>query len=84
MENTYVFTFHSTHQALEFEKLLNNNDYKVKLIPVPRQISSSCGLAGRIKKNDINKLKSLCNKNNIEYDSIYELDSGQKNPVKVD
>lgn len=76
-ENYYVFTFYSTHLALEFEKKLKNNDLKIKLIPVPRQISSSCGLAGRVKKEDLGEIKNYCEENQFEYDNIYQIFSEQ-------
>ncbi|NMA85292.1 MAG: DUF3343 domain-containing protein, partial [Epulopiscium sp.] len=44
MEDTYcVVTFHVTQHALIFEKAMKEADYPVKLMPVPRQVSSSCG-----------------------------------------
>jgi len=43
-----LFTFNSTHQALLTEKTLKDLGFSVRLIPVPRSISASCGLAARI------------------------------------
>lgn len=40
-------TFHSVSQALRFEKLALSQGVAVTLIPVPRIISSSCGIAAR-------------------------------------
>lgn len=68
-----LFTFYSTHLALDFEKTLKSKDVFVKLIPVPRKISSSCGLAGKIKEEDISKVKNICDKKNIEYEEIYKV-----------
>ena len=76
-ENYYVFTFYSTHLALEFEKKLKNNDLKIKLIPVPRQISSSCGIEKKKKKEDLGEIKNFCEENQIEYDNIYQIFSEQ-------
>jgi len=50
MEKYNIITFHSTYLALRFEKLLKSNKIYVKIIPVPRRISTSCGLAGRFLK----------------------------------
>jgi len=79
-ENVCVFTFHSTHQALEFEKVLKNNNYQVKLIPVPRQVSSSCGLAGRVNEENLTDIKNISDENYIEYDHIYRVYSDNKKP----
>lgn len=68
-----LFTFYSTHLALEFEKTLKSEDLFVKLIPVPRKISSSCGLAGKIDEEEISQVKNICEKNKIEYEDIYKV-----------
>lgn len=52
MPNYYVASFHSISQALRFEKLLQAQDIEVKMIPVPRVISSSCGIAARFREAD--------------------------------
>lgn len=72
MENEHlVFTFYSTHLALEFENLLENSGFNVKIIPVPRKISSSCGLAGKVESKDYKEIESICEKNGLEYEGIY-------------
>ena len=38
-------TYDTTHMALCFEKSCRNAGHSVKIIPVPREISASCGLA---------------------------------------
>jgi hypothetical protein len=40
-----VFLFMSVHQVIRAEKLLKGKGVKVNLIPVPREISSDCGVA---------------------------------------
>ena len=42
-----LVTFTSTHDAIAFEKCALQLGVKVTLIPVPRDISTSCGLAAR-------------------------------------
>lgn len=83
-EKFCVFTFYSTHLALEFENLLRDNGIEVKLIPVPRQISSSCGLAGRISRQDISEIKKLCEKIDLEYEDIYRIFEGKKEPEIIE
>ena len=84
MENNYViFTFHSTHLALEFEGLLKNIGLEVKIIPVPRKISSSCGLAGRIMAEDFEKTKLACENNNIEFEAVYSYSESRKEFKKL-
>ena len=40
-----VFLFSSIHQVIRAEKALKKAGMKVDLIPVPREISSECGVA---------------------------------------
>ena len=40
-----VFLFESVHRVMKAEKLLKGKGIKIDLIPVPREISSDCGVA---------------------------------------
>jgi hypothetical protein len=40
-----VFVFESIHRVMKAEKLLKGKGIKIDLIPVPREISSDCGVA---------------------------------------
>lgn len=46
-ENDYVAIFHSIHRVLKAEKILKQDGVEFLLIPVPRQLTSDCGLALR-------------------------------------
>ena len=46
-ENEYVAIFHSIHRVLKAEKVLKQAAVSFLLIPVPRQLTSDCGLALR-------------------------------------
>lgn len=47
MSEYYLITFESTHAAISTEKLLKPAD--VRIMPVPRFISASCGISVRIR-----------------------------------
>jgi len=70
-----VLTFHSTHIALKFEKVAKTQNIDAKLIPVPRQVSSSCGLAARFDCDDREKIKDICTAENIELEEIFLINS---------
>ncbi len=72
-EESYVMTFYSTHMALEFERVIDQEEIPGELTPVPRKISSSCGLAGKFAENDLDKVKSLCQTEGIEFDNVYKV-----------
>ncbi len=46
MDEYYLYTFESTHAAIQTEKLLA--EVEARIMPVPRFISASCGISVRI------------------------------------
>lgn len=46
-EGDLVAIFHSIHRVMKAEKLLKQAKLEILLIPVPRQLTSDCGLAIR-------------------------------------
>ena len=46
---TTVVTFETTTQAIAMERECKKNKFTGRLIPVPREISASCGLAGSLR-----------------------------------
>lgn len=74
MKDSYcITTFHSTHSALKFEKLLKDINLEIKIIPVPRQISASCGLAGRFLSQDFEQVVELIHESSSDIDTIYQI-----------
>lgn len=63
MLKTYIFTFDTISEALRFEKVLKENEINVRLMPVPRKLSSSCGTCAKVEYED---------------DSILEIVNGMK------
>ncbi len=48
-EGDWVAIFHSIHRVMEAERRLKQQKIPMLLIPVPRQLSSDCGLAIRFE-----------------------------------
>ncbi|MGE5454276.1 MAG: DUF3343 domain-containing protein, partial [Methylocystaceae bacterium] len=48
-----VITFDTTSQALKAEKLLQETDHIFVMIPTPREISASCGLAVKTYPDEV-------------------------------
>ncbi len=75
MEDFYcVVTFHVTQHALIFEKLMNSKGIPVKLMPVPRQISSSCGTAAKIPCELEDDLRKLCMNEDVLIDDFHKVE----------
>lgn len=51
-ENDYVAIFHSIHKVMKAEKILKGDGAKILLIPVPRELTSDCGLAIRFSPDE--------------------------------
>ncbi len=83
-ENSFcVITFYSTHLALKFAKILKDNGLQTRLIPVPRSISSSCGIAGKVEEEQLTAVKQLCKTCKIEYEQIYRLYKDSPKKVEI-
>jgi len=61
----YVISFESTHYAIMVEKLLKDN-FKIYVIPTPREITASCGLSIRFSKGDLDSIKDILQNNDID------------------
>ena len=46
-----VILFHTSNHAFRAEKLLNARDISCRLVPVPRHLSSDCGVCLRIESS---------------------------------
>lgn len=71
MDQYNYMTFKSVSYAMKVEAALKKNNIQFKMIPVPRAISSSCGLCIRFFKDDMEKLKSIIENNSLSYENIY-------------
>ena len=79
MTNSYcIATFHSVHEALHFEKVLKEVRLKLQLIPVPREISSSCGIAAKFLPELRPEIEAIIAEKNLEVDGIYVLEEKTK------
>lgn len=48
---TFFLLFRSIHDVLKVEKLLKKTDAAFELVPVPRAISSECGVCIKVRKS---------------------------------
>lgn len=70
--NQYNYmTFKSVSYAMKVETALKRCNLKFKTIPVPRSISSSCGLCIKFLKEDMDVLKEIIAENSLVYEKVY-------------
>lgn len=54
-----VLIFRGTHQVLSAEKALKVGGVAIRLIPVPRRLTSDCGLAVRLEEQSLPKAREM-------------------------
>jgi hypothetical protein len=72
-DNYSVVIFYSTSAAIRAENLAQKVNLKVKLIPIPRHLSSDCGICLQFNNEDQQSIKEILVEKKIEYDDIYEI-----------
>ena len=70
-----VLLFSSVHQVMRTEKLLKEKGIEVDLIPVPRDISSDCGVAVELSGESEEKALLILAENRISMTECYTKDS---------
>jgi hypothetical protein len=70
-----VTIFHTTSAVMKAEKLLASKKIATKLIPVPRQFSSDCGLALRFNWEQREVIESELKSADVEMAGIHQMPS---------
>jgi hypothetical protein len=68
-----VFTFISTSQALKAERVLKNAAAIFLIMPTPREISTSCGLAIKVGSDDIASCYDILISSQVNVESVYHV-----------
>lgn len=73
-QNQYaVVVVYSTSHAIRIEKLLQGLGIACKLIPVPRQISSDCGVCVRLLQSDVEVARRVVDTAHIDIAGIHAI-----------
>jgi hypothetical protein len=68
-----VIIVHSTGHAIRLERLLQGQGIACKMIPVPRQISSNCGVCVRVLRAEVEAASQVIAAAQLEIEGIYEM-----------
>ena len=60
-----IITFHTTSDAIAFEKACKETGRSGRMIPVPRELSAGCGLAWKAAPGDQAVLTAALDENGI-------------------
>lgn len=66
-------SFHTSAEAMATEKKAKLNNINGKLVPLPRRISASCGMAYETDISSKDLIKRILEENDIEWDEFIEL-----------
>lgn len=79
MGNFYcVVTFDITQHALIFEDFMREKGLEVKLMPVPRQVSSSCGTAAKVDCHMKDQILEWCKEEDLILDEFHKIKNVKK------
>lgn len=68
-----VILFASTHFAIRAEKIAKEKGLTVKLVPVPRHLSSDCGVCLRFSWEQKDKIEETLNQAGVPMENIHPL-----------
>jgi hypothetical protein len=72
MADRWVITFESVYFVMKAERVLRQGGMDIRLIPVPRQFSSDCGLAIELSSQALDRVKEILQKNGVKAESFHE------------
>ena len=65
-----VILFFNISSVIRAEKVLKKKDFSIKLIPIPRQFSTDCGIAVRFDWSQSDLVKPVLDEAKIEISAI--------------
>lgn len=68
-----VILVYSTSHALKIEKAFRQTGIASKLIPVPRHLSSDCGVCVRISQYDRKRAETLVHSAEIDSEGFFDI-----------
>lgn len=71
-----LITFHSVSSALYLRTLLEKRSVVCRIVPVPRELSSSCGYAAEVRDGDPGMLCGLLDSYEMEWEALYKQEHG--------
>lgn len=67
-----LFLFENTHSVISAEKACVENGLKCRIIPVPRSISSQCGMAIEADSGNETSISGILTEKRIKFDIYRE------------
>jgi hypothetical protein len=68
-----VILVYGTSHAIRAEHLLNQAGIACKMIPVPRHLSSNCGVCVRIERADVDAARQTLQAARLDIEDVHEI-----------
>lgn len=72
-ENRLIVTFHTTADAIAFERACKRDHIAGRMIPVPRELSAGCGLSWMTDPGERAVMEEVLRKENIGAEAVTEV-----------
>jgi hypothetical protein len=80
---TAIVTFNSTHHAMAAEDILRGEAIWLEVVPPPANLSAGCGLALRVRLEDVANVRDVLSSRGAVYAAIHLLDREQRAVEKL-
>jgi len=77
-----VLIFRSIHDVLKAEKMMNEQDIPLRLIPVPKEVSADCGMGIQVSCEELDKIRNLLSNADERLLGVYKLEGTAFKPVR--
>lgn len=68
-----VITFKSVNHAMKGESIFKKENINFRTIPTPREITHSCGISIKFDLKDIDLVKNIVGKNQLDIEGIFKI-----------
>ena len=68
-----VLLMYGTSHAIRAEHLLNRAGIACKMIPVPRHLSSNCGVCVRVERADVEAAQKALQEGSLDIEGVHEI-----------
>lgn len=77
----YYLVFYSTHHLLQAERLCQGEGIPITLVPIPREITSECGMAIKFAEPYLDQIVAVVSRAGLAHRGIFRL--GPRGPTKI-
>ncbi|MGI6421273.1 MAG: DUF3343 domain-containing protein [Syntrophomonadaceae bacterium] len=81
INNYGLITFASTAYALKAEKVMKGLEKIFMIIPTPREISASCGLAIKLETGELNEFLEILAGERVPVQGVYRIEEEGKKKI---